>query len=138
MKFCSILLSCNLNFYIRYSFIGEVQSNLAKFHGCLISIQQSFPHFVVDVFYSHSVKHTASLVRRLCETTRDASHVFTKQDWVRRNWLAEESSKVLAALYIITLVSSHRNVTERVIANVIIDNKFTITLRNLRDSIAEH
>ena len=59
-----------------------------------MSIQQSFPQFVVDVFYSQSVEHTASLIRRLCETTKDSSHVFPEQDWPRRNWLTEECSEV--------------------------------------------
>ena len=59
-----------------------------------MSIKQSFPHFVVDTYYSQSTKHTASLIRRLCEITRDSSHVFTRQDWIRRNWLAGECSEV--------------------------------------------
>ena len=90
---CSIILVCEKNSNSKCSFAGEVQSNLSKFHGCLMSIKQSFPHFVVDTFYSRSVKHTASLIRRLCEITRDSSRLFTRQDWIRRNWLAEECSE---------------------------------------------
>ena len=71
-----------------------MQSHLAKFHGCLVSIQLSFPQFVLDVFYSYSVPQTASLMRRLCERTRDSSVVFSKEDWPKRDWLTEEISEV--------------------------------------------
>lgn len=80
--------------FSRYSFVGEVQSNLAKFHGCLLSIQLSFENFVIDIHYSQSIKDAASLIRELCDTARDSSHLINKQDWINREWLADECSQV--------------------------------------------
>lgn len=70
-----------------------------------MSIQQSFSHFVVDIIYSRSEKHAAAVIRRLCEITRESSHVFTKEDWVNRDWLAEECSDVRMQRQIIGLTT---------------------------------